>query len=89
MPGITWKARTCSAVPVSYTALLIAQRGVEHTRYLAGPAPAPRGRPVADVLRLVKRSVFLAGDDILMDFDVSDAANRQRWSPPREDDRFI
>ncbi len=86
---MTWKARTCSAVPASYTALLIAQRDVEHTRYLA-VQHRPRGVDrVADVLRLVKRSVFLAGDDILMDFDVSDAANRQRRSPPREDDRFI
>src|SRR3954452_22116572 len=33
MPGMTWKARTCSAVPVSYTALLIAQRDVDHTRF--------------------------------------------------------
>src|SRR5215203_4675578 len=28
MPGMTWNARTPSAVPVSYTTLLIAQRGV-------------------------------------------------------------
>src|SRR5215207_6275481 len=30
---MTWKDRTCSAVPVSYTALLIAQRDVEDTRF--------------------------------------------------------
>src|SRR5919112_2008179 len=33
MPGMTWKARTCRAVPVSYTALLIAQSDVEDTRF--------------------------------------------------------
>src|SRR3954451_3898749 len=32
MPGMTWKARTRSAAPVSYTALLIAQWDVHHTR---------------------------------------------------------
>src|SRR5215213_5407161 len=44
MPGMTWKARTWSAVPVSYTALLIAQRDVEHTRFPAVQRPVCRGR---------------------------------------------
>src|SRR5688572_1293836 len=44
MPGMTWKARTRSAVPVSYTALLIAQRGVEDTRYPAVQGLVGRGR---------------------------------------------
>src|SRR3712207_3223810 len=44
MPGMTWKARTCSAVPVSYTALLIAQRDVEDTGFPAVQRPVGRGR---------------------------------------------
>src|SRR4051812_8661698 len=43
---MTWKARTCSAVPVSYTALLIAQRDVEHTRFPPVQRPVGRGRLV-------------------------------------------
>src|SRR3954468_7649646 len=38
MPGSTWKAGSCRAVPVSYTALLIAQGDVEDTRVRDGPA---------------------------------------------------
>src|SRR3954468_1376525 len=40
---MTWKARTWSAVPASYTALLIAQRDVEDTRFLSGERPVCRG----------------------------------------------
>src|SRR5215207_4727537 len=43
MPGMTWKARTCSAVPVSYTGLLIAQRDVEDTRFPAVQRPVGGG----------------------------------------------
>src|SRR3954453_2137175 len=38
MPGSTWKAGSCRAVPVSSTALLIAQGDVEDTRFRDGPA---------------------------------------------------
>src|SRR5688572_4877406 len=41
---MTWKARTCRPVPVSYTALLIAQRDVEDTRFPAVQRPVGRGR---------------------------------------------
>src|SRR4051812_36783309 len=44
MPGMTWKARTCSAVPVSYTALVIAQRDVQHTRCPRVQRPVGRRR---------------------------------------------
>src|SRR3954452_23615020 len=46
MPGMTWKARTCSPVPVSYTGLLIAQRYVEHIRVSPVQGPVGRGRLV-------------------------------------------
>jgi hypothetical protein len=68
---------------------LIAQRDVEDTRYLAVQRRPLGVDRVADGVRLVNRSVFLAGNDVLLGFDVSDAANRQRRLPPREDDRFI
>src|SRR3954471_825147 len=38
MPGSTWKAGSCRAVHVSYTALLIAQGDVEDPRVRDGPA---------------------------------------------------
>src|SRR5688572_12087443 len=41
---MTWKLRTCSAVPVSYTALLIAQGDVEDTRFAAVQRPVGRRR---------------------------------------------
>src|SRR5215218_10300965 len=48
---MTWKARTCSAVPVSYTALLIAQRDVEDTRFPAVQRPVGRGGVLEGELR--------------------------------------
>src|SRR5688572_4636797 len=55
MPGMTWKLRTCIAVPVSYTALLIAQRDVHHTRFPAGQGLVGRGRLLERELRRGQR----------------------------------
>src|SRR3954453_17080365 len=51
MPGMTWKARTCSAVPVSYTELLIAQGDVDHTRFAIVERPVGGGCVVEPELR--------------------------------------
>src|SRR4051795_7017940 len=82
MPGITWKARTPSAVPVSYTALLIAQRDVDHTRFPGVQRPVGRGRLLERELRGGERGqrqgARAAGGDLPAAADVPAGAQRRR-----------